>query len=205
MCGGGGGLPFHRLQQTRDSFCGHAENKLEAKTDGNPSSSDQLTNNKQSDHISRVLDPNGCKVALHLVTDVDFKSGRKLTSGSLPNKTWGSTDKRIYINPKHFSHRRHKARTATQPLLEHCNGSFPETDFSQATQSAGPDGETGTNWCPLALPSLSFSSFISFVFTCDINCKWFQLTRSFSPVKATLSYKPQKNNTTPSGKASPGI
>lgn len=62
VCGGGGGLPFHRLQQTRDSFCGHAENKLEAKTDGNPSSSDQLTDNKQNDHISRVLDPNGCKV-----------------------------------------------------------------------------------------------------------------------------------------------
>lgn len=131
------------------------------------------------------------------MTDVDFKSGRKLTSGALPNKTWGSMDKTIYINPKHFSHHRHKARTAAQHLLEHCNGSFPETDFSQATQSAGPDGETGTNWCPLVLPSLSFSSFISFVFTCDINCKWFKLTRSFSPVKKQNYHVNHKRITQP--------
>lgn len=110
-------------------------------------------------------------VKLHLVTDVDVKSGRKLTSCSLPNKTSGSMDKTIYINPKQSSHHRHKATTVAQHLLEHCNSSFPETDLSQATQSAGPDGETGTNWCPLVLPSLSFPSFISFVFTCNKNCK----------------------------------
>ena len=79
-------------------------------------------------------------------------------------------DKTICINPKQFSQQKHQATAAAQDLLEHCNSSFPETDFSQATQSAGPDRETGTNWCPLALPNLSFPSFISFVFTCNINC-----------------------------------
>lgn len=108
-------------------------------------------------------------------------------------------------NPKQFSNHRHKTTALTvQHLLEHCNSSFPETDLSQATQRVGPDGETGTNWCPLVLPDLSFPSFISFVFTCK-NCKYFKFTLSFYTVKTRIPHKPPTDNTIRSSKASRGI
>lgn len=95
----------------------------------------------------------------------DFKLSAKQTN---KQKNQGSMYKTIYTNPKQFCNHRHKTRAALTELhlLEHCSSSFPETDLSQATQRAAPDGETGTNWCPLtAPPAFSFPSFTSFTFT----------------------------------------
>lgn len=102
----------------------------------------------------------------------------ELTSRSPPNQTEikAACAEKIYNNPKQFSDRRHKTKAALteQRLLEHCSSSFPETDLSQATQAAAPEGDTGTNWCPLAAPGFSFPSFTSFTFTWKASRKHFQ-------------------------------
>lgn len=164
-----GGLPFHRLQQTRDSLYGHAGNRLQAKTDEIPSSFDQITDNKMTTFQGFWVQT-AVKLPRTLWWMLTLKVGENWLHLLYQTKLQEAWTKR-FTKTLNSSATRHKATTAAQHLLEHCNGSFPKTDFSQATQSAGPGGETGINWCPLVLPSLSFPSFISFVFTCNRNCK----------------------------------
>lgn len=106
--------------------------------------------------------------ALLLSVHFEFVGGRKKkksdSSCSTKMKHQGCTCKEIYTKPKQLSHRSTTALTAWYSL-EHCNSSFPETDLSQATQRVGPDGDTGTNWCPLVAPDFSFPSFTSLPFT----------------------------------------
>lgn len=91
------------------------------------------------------------------------ESMREQTSRSPPRQTEmePACAEKIYNSPKQIGDRRHETKAALTEwrLLEHCSSSFPETDLSQATQAAAPEGDTGTNWCPLAAPGFSFPSF----------------------------------------------
>lgn len=117
----------------------------------------------------------------------------ELASRSPPNQTEikAACAEKIYNNPKQFSDRRHKTKAALteQRLLEHCSSSFPETDLSQATQAAAPEGDTGTNWCPLAAPGFSFPSFTSFTFTWKASRKHFQIW-----LPKTITYVMERSN-----------